>query len=435
MSSQGEEAAAPADNVKVAFALVIGAGLATGLGASVVFVPSLVKLASRRVLASALGFSAGVMVYVSFVEIFFKSITSFTDQGFDDTRAYGYATLCFFGGVIIMILIDLLLHCCTKGHGHHHDLPPGLADDNGPNEVDKKSNKEELVELANKTGDENIHGAAADENVVCAPHCVGCSENPKEELEEWQRMAREEEERNHRHHTQGGSFSGETASSSRPKSSISKVSDPTKLDQLDEESMVVVSNPPPLANDDGSKAERDDVSAMDDDDDDPDEDTKEKKKLIRMGMNTALAIGIHNFPEGLATFVAALGDPSVGAVLAIAIGIHNIPEGLCVAMPIYYATGNRWKAFGWAMISGLSEPFAALLGWLVLARVFSDAVYASLFGVVAGMMIIISVKELLPTAHRYDDHDSVVTYSFIGGMIVMALSLVAFKLVLSLIHI
>jgi zinc transporter, ZIP family len=137
---------------------------------------------------------------------------------------------------------------------------------------------------------------------------------------------------------------------------------------------------------------------------------------------------LHNFPEGLATFLSTLADPNVGVVLAVAIAIHNIPEGICVAMPVYYATGSRWKAFGWAALSGLSEPFAALLGWAVLASVFSDELYATLFGVVAGMMVIISIRELMPTAHRYDPEDSVVTYAFMAGMAIIALSLVLFML-------
>ena len=155
---------------------------------------------------------------------------------------------------------------------------------------------------------------------------------------------------------------------------------------------------------------------------------EENHKLMRMSINTALAIGLHNFPEGLATFVAAVDDPAVGAVLAMAIAIHNIPEGLCVAMPVYYATGNRWKAFGWALLSGVAEPIAALLGWAILASSFSNTMYAVLFGVVAGMMVIISVRELLPTAHRYDPTDTVVTYSFMGGMAIMAVSLILFLL-------
>ncbi|CAM9546499.1 unnamed protein product [Discosporangium mesarthrocarpum] len=84
--------------------------------------------------------------------------------------------------------------------------------------------------------------------------------------------------------------------------------------------------------------------------------------LVRVGVMTAVAIGIHNFPEGLATFVAALSNPSVGIALAVAIAIHNIPEGLCVAIPVYYATGRRWKAFVWAFPPGISEPLEAGLG-------------------------------------------------------------------------
>lgn len=157
-------------------------------------------------------------------------------------------------------------------------------------------------------------------------------------------------------------------------------------------------------------------------------DKENKRRLIKMGLTTALAIGLHNFPEGLATFVAAVDDPSVGAVLACAIAIHNIPEGLCVALPIYYATGSRMKAFLWALLSGASEVVAALLGWAVLATVVDDATYAALFGLVAGMMVIISIRELLPTAHHYDPEDTVVTHSFVAGMVLMAVSLVLFML-------
>lgn len=152
----------------------------------------------------------------------------------------------------------------------------------------------------------------------------------------------------------------------------------------------------------------------------------DNEKLVRMGVMTAIAIGIHNFPEGLATFVGALSDPAVGFALAVAIAIHNIPEGLCVAIPVYYATGNRWKAFGWALLSGVSEPIGAGLGWLVLKDNTSELVYGVLFGVVAGMMVNITIHELLPTAVRYDPADKVTTNSVIAGMAVMALSLTLF---------
>ena len=109
-----------------------------------------------------------------------------------------------------------------------------------------------------------------------------------------------------------------------------------------------------------------------------------------MGLVTALAIGIHNFPEGLATFVATLDDPAVGVALTVAIAIHNIPEGVCVAMPIFFATGDRHKAFMWAVVSGVSEVVAAGLGWLVLSHLLGDMVYAILFGCVSGRLVIVA---------------------------------------------
>jgi zinc transporter, ZIP family len=145
--------------------------------------------------------------------------------------------------------------------------------------------------------------------------------------------------------------------------------------------------------------------------------------LLCMSYKTAFAIALHNFPEGLATFVAALGDPKLGLALAIGIALHNIPEGLAVALPLYYATGNRTKAFLVASISGFTEFIAALLGWAVLVSAFSPTLYAVVFGIVSGMMVLISLRELLPTAHRHDPQDKFVTISFACGMAVMAFSL------------
>lgn len=185
----------------------------------------------------------------------------------------------------------------------------------------------------------------------------------------------------------------------------------------------------PLDNESGNEKDEDPTmnETLRDSENTPDKD-EENRRLVKMGLNTAIAIGLHNFPEGLATFVAALNDPAVGTVLAVAIAIHNIPEGLCVALPIFYATGNRFNAFMWALLSGASEIVAALLGWAILANSFTDSIYGVLFGIVAGMMVIISVRELLPTAHFYDPEDTVVTYSYIGGMALIALSLVLFQL-------
>ncbi|MBI9034915.1 MAG: zinc transporter ZupT [Bacteroidales bacterium] len=148
-------------------------------------------------------------------------------------------------------------------------------------------------------------------------------------------------------------------------------------------------------------------------------------KLMRMGMFTALAIGIHNFPEGLATFTAALNDPSLGIAIAVAIAVHNIPEGIAVSIPIYYATGDRKKAFWLSFSSGLAEPVGALVGYLILMPFMGPMVFGILFAAVAGIMVFISLDELLPSAEEYGEHHLSI-YGLIAGMAVMAISLLLF---------
>lgn len=146
------------------------------------------------------------------------------------------------------------------------------------------------------------------------------------------------------------------------------------------------------------------------------------KSLQRTGLFTALAIGIHNFPEGLATFAAALKEPALGVSIAIAIAIHNIPEGISVSLPIYYATGNRKKAFCYSFLSGLAEPVGALVGYFLLWAFFTDMVFGLLFGAVAGVMIYISFDEMLPTAREYGQGHTVII-GLTLGMMVMGSSL------------
>ncbi len=149
------------------------------------------------------------------------------------------------------------------------------------------------------------------------------------------------------------------------------------------------------------------------------------KKLHRMGMFTAIAIAIHNFPEGLATFAAAVSDPSLGIAIAVAIAIHNIPEGIAVSIPIYYATGNKKKAFIYSFLSGLSEPVGAVIGFFLFYSFFNNVTFGILFAVVAGIMVYISIDELLPAAREYGEgHLSI--YGLIAGMGVMAVSLLLF---------
>lgn len=266
-------------------------------------------------------------------------------------------------------------------HGHHHhshggDLTP--PPQGGNNQKTKSTVSQESIEIP----------VPADDGNVVSP-CNCCSDDPGRDLNNLKHMAAE----------------------------IDRIHD---SDESHDHGVHEHSAPV-------NEGENFENSSSPDNEEERDEQQRDAK-LMRMSINTAAAIALHNFPEGLATFVSTLADPKVGAVLAVAIAIHNIPEGLCVAMPIYYATGKRWNAFAWGCLSGISEPLAACLGWAALASVFNDVIYAVLFGMVGGMMVIISARELLPTGHRYDPDDSVTTYSFIAGMVIIAISLVLFKL-------
>lgn len=307
------------DNAGLAFGLVIAAGLSTAVGAAAVYFKTLVKLASKPVLAAGLGFSGGVMLYVSFVEIFVKSQEAFADVFEEESHAYYCATACLFAGMLLLRLIAMVVHILDDKHQ--------------------------------------------------------CYETPSEGPQI-------------RSPVMSPGMMPETPAAAEP--------------GLTEEAAAQDAA--------GKKAEKD-------------------ARLQSMGLKTALAIAIHNFPEGLATFVATLAEPSVGVTLAIAIAIHNIPEGLCVALPIYYASGSRHQGFFWALLSGLSEPIGALIGYAIIKSTGEDmsgGVYGCLFGMVAGMMIMIVLLELQPTALRYDPADKYVTNSIVLGMVVMAFSMVLF---------
>ena len=153
--------------------------------------------------------------------------------------------------------------------------------------------------------------------------------------------------------------------------------------------------------------------------------SEHKRKLMRMGLFTALAIAIHNFPEGIATFTAALNDPSLGIAIAVAIAIHNIPEGIAVSVPVYYATGSKRKAFKYSFVSGLAEPIGAIFAFLILRNFLNDGVFGFIFASVAGIMVYISLDELLPAAKEYGEHHLSI-YGLIAGMAVMAVSLLLF---------
>ncbi len=150
-----------------------------------------------------------------------------------------------------------------------------------------------------------------------------------------------------------------------------------------------------------------------------------QKKLMRMGLFTALAIGIHNFPEGLVTFISALTEPSVAIPIVVAVAMHNIPEGIAVAVPIYHSTKSKKKALLYSFVSGLAEPIGALIGYLILLPLLDNFLFGIIFGAVAGIMVYISLDQLLPSAREYGKHH----HSMVGlimGMGLMAVSLLLF---------
>lgn len=154
-------------------------------------------------------------------------------------------------------------------------------------------------------------------------------------------------------------------------------------------------------------------------------DTPQKKSLARVGIMTALAIGIHNFPEGIATFMSALEDPKLGIAIAFAIAIHNIPEGIAVAIPVFQSTGSKKKAVMWSFLSGLAEPIGAIVCYAVLMPFLTPVVLGATFAIVAGIMVFISLDELLPAAEKWGEHHTSIA-GVILGMLIMAISLLLF---------
>ncbi|MBD3189119.1 MAG: zinc transporter ZupT [Candidatus Heimdallarchaeota archaeon] len=154
---------------------------------------------------------------------------------------------------------------------------------------------------------------------------------------------------------------------------------------------------------------------------------EQKDALTRMGILTAIAIAIHNFPEGIATFATALEDLSLGLSITIAIAIHNIPEGISVSIPIYYSTDSKWKSFGLSVASGLAEPLGAAFAYAVFFKFLNPSILAASLAFVAGIMVYISIDELIPVAHEYGKGD-VVMAGIVSGMVIMAASLLLFAL-------
>lgn len=153
---------------------------------------------------------------------------------------------------------------------------------------------------------------------------------------------------------------------------------------------------------------------------------KNSVSMVRMGIVTAIALTLHNFPEGITTFMSGLADLSLGVPIAVSIAMHNIPEGIAIAVPFYYGTGSKFKAFLIATISGLTEPLGAIVAYLFLAPFITDYLLGVVFAIVAGIMIYIAFAELVPASEKYKRPRAAVV-GIVGGAILMIIVLIIFK--------
>ncbi len=300
------------EHVCIALGLTLFAGMATGIGSIIAFTA---KRTNYRFLSVATGFSAGVMLYVSFVEIFPKSAV-ILGAHYGDSWGNWLVVASFFGGMIVMATIDNVIPAAENPHETHSEDETAPLHD--PNAAIPDFRSSSSADFKNPLTGVHDHGAA-------------------------------------------------------------------------------------------------------------------RAGLMRTGLLTALAITIHNFPEGIATFLAAMQEPALGVAIAVAVALHNIPEGISVSVPIFYATGNRKKAFLWSFVSGLAEPLGAATALAVITLITGGGAWnppvnltGFLFGGIAGVMVYISLDELLPTSRAYSKgHDSIL--GLMAGMMVMALSLLLMR--------
>jgi len=300
------------NDVWIALGLTLFAGMTTGIGSIIAFTA---KRTNYRFLSIATGFSAGVMLYVSFVEIIVKGGKSLASS-YGAYWGNWVSAASFFGGILLIGVIDNIVPSAENPHETHSE--------------------NEIAPLHNRSA---LFTDFTEKPVVV-------------DIDTGQGM--------HNHQIK-------------------------------------------------------------------------QRKLMRMGLFTAMVITIHNFPEGLATFLAALEDPELGLAIAVAIALHNIPEGISVSVPIFYASGNRKKAFVYSLLSGLAEPLGAVFAYMLLIIVFGNNVTAIpsqvmgiLFNCIAGIMVYISLDELLPTSRAYGrGHDSIM--GLIAGMAIMAISLLLMR--------
>ncbi|KAG2453424.1 hypothetical protein HYH02_001647 [Chlamydomonas schloesseri] len=303
------------------------------------------------------------MLYISFVDIYAgKAIGHFEDAGYSDAEAYTYATICFFAGFPISWVLDKISHRAVY---HGSALTSGTCCGLGCSSCSSKSG--------------------------CCGTCCGHGEAHIDE---------------------------KSPAACPPCSHVMvQVAPAPVVGGADAEAAMAGSGGVKRGSSAGSSVGGDDEALSQE---------ERTKKLVHLGLLAAMAMALHNMPEGLVTFVGYMDSIASGITTAVAIAIHNIPEGMVIASAVYFGTGQRLKAVMWTALAALSEPLGGLIGLAVVCGgSMTDTVFGILFGLVAGIMVYISLKELLPGARRFDPKDKVTTILMAAGGVIMACSLVA----------
>lgn len=362
-------------NIALAFGLVIAAGACTVLGALLVFCSN---LANPKWLSGSLGASAGVMIYISFVEILStKAVGGFQEAGYEVAQARRYACFSFFAGLMATWLMGKAVSLI------------GRAGSAWRNNRDARRNATANLPTASSTAAISTGGASIDAAIEIPDVQSGAD-----------RCATPSAATNSKGTVVLSTAAGAGAAAGiccRPSTDVESCQ--TSDAGASTEGCRCCGRMCDSGSAEKSETQRDLMAVLSADNHDMD--------LARMGVLTGLAVGLHNLPEGVATFAATLASPATGVVIAIAVALHNIPEGVAVALPMYYATGSKWKGLMWATISGAAEPLGGLIGYAVLSSTgMSSLAFGVMFSFVAGMMVYISIRELLPTAVRYDPKDT-----------------------------
>jgi ZIP family zinc transporter len=363
------------ERIFTAFLLTLAAGLSTGIGSVVAL---FAKKTNTKFLSVSLGFSAGVMTYVSMAEIFAGAQASLAAE-LGGRDGLSVAAAAFFGGMIAIALINKAIPLrggagvkevaasFDKGNSERGIHQKKRDTDKSERDINKTECKSKCNTDKNECNtDKSEYGINKIECEINKTECKIESNTDKSEhgIDKKKRNTDKSERGIHKKKRGVKLNGGETSGIFAP-------------------------------------------------------------NLMRSGLLTALALGIHNFPEGLVTFMSALQDIKIAVPIVVAIAIHNIPEGIAVSVPVYYATGNKKKAFGYSFLSGITEPLGALIGYFILMPFLNAAVMGIVCAAVAGIMVFISIDELLPAAREYGEHNLSI-YGFVGGMAVMAFSLILF---------